>query len=255
MGKKLAGTIFAHNAVKFDYCIKESIESLLGFCDHVYALDAGSDDGTDEIINSFDERVTKIILPRSEWDAQEGREKLNYFTNIAIRKAQDDGFEYQFNLQADEIVHERSYQKIRQAIEKCEESYFSTRINLWKSPYLMLNVEHNRKPCSTEIIRLAKTIYRSVGDAESIGVPSASLEFINDIRIYHMGFVRDRKIMKYRSIHMQQEIFKIEYDKKLDGIDYFEPDRWFDPEKDLVLINEPLPEVIKDWAAKRLYKD
>lgn len=251
---KLAGTIFVHNAIKFDYCLKEAIESLLGFTDRVYAVDAGSDDGTQEIIKSFDERVVKIFLSKEEWDAQQGREKLNYFTNIAIKAAQNDGFEWQFNLQADEIVHERSYPFIREAIEGKEMSYFCTRINLWKSPYLMLDVPQERKPCSTEIIRLAKTNYRSVGDAESIGVDSTTFKYVKNIRIYHMGFVRDRKIMKDKVIHIQKEVFQIDYDKKLDGIDYFEPDRWFDPKKDLVFINEPLPQVIKEWASKRVYK-
>lgn len=120
---------------------------------------------------------------------------------------------------------------------------------------MMLDVPQSRKPCSTEIIRLARTNYRSVDDAESIGVNSASAEYIDDIRIYHMGFVRDRKIMKDKVIHIQKEVFQVDYDKKLDGIDYFEPDRWFDPKQDLKFINEPLPEVIKGWAAKRIYKD
>ena len=69
-----------------------------------------------------------------------------------------------------------------------------------------------------------------------------------------MGFVRDRKIMKDKAIHIQRDVFKLDYDKKLDGIDYFEPDRWFNPKEDLKPIDEPLPELIKDWAKKRVYK-
>jgi hypothetical protein len=68
-----------------------------------------------------------------------------------------------------------------------------------------------------------------------------------------MGFVRKRDIMKKKVIHIQEEVFGIEHDKKLDGIDYFEPDRWFKKE-DLRLINEPLPLVIKEWAKERVYK-
>jgi len=252
---KLAGTLFVYNGVRYDYNFKESIKSLLEFCDHVYVVDAGSEDGTiDEIVSIGQDNLTLILRDKKEWDSQIGKEKLNYFTNIAIDQAQKDGYEWNFNLQADEIVHEKSYSFIKKAIKENDNGFMVSRINLWKSPYLQLSVPQNRKPCSTEIIRLAKTNYRSVDDAESLGVPNVSIKYIHDIRIYHMGFVRDRKIMKDKAIHIQRDVFKLDYDKKLDGIDYFEPDRWFDPKKDLRPIDEPLPILIKDWAKLRVYK-
>jgi glycosyltransferase involved in cell wall biosynthesis len=252
---KLAGTLFVFNGIKYDYNFKESIKCLLEFCDHVYVVDAGSEDGTvEEILSLKTDNLTFIQRDKEEWDSQIGREKLNYFTNIAIKKAQEDGYEWQFNLQADEIVHEKSYKFIRKAISESENGFMVSRINLWKSPYFQLVVPQNRKPCSTEIVRLAKTEYRSYDDAESLAVPNVSIKFIHDIVIYHMGFVRDRKIMKDKAIHIQRDIFKVDYDKKLDGIDYFEPDRWFNPKEDLRPIDEPLPALIKDWAKKRVYK-
>jgi hypothetical protein len=251
---KLAGTLFCYNAVSQDYCIKESIISLSKCCDHIFVVDAGSTDTTQfEIANLDIDNITFIILNNKDWQEQKGKEKLNYFTNVAIEAAEKAGYEWQINLQADEIIHEKSYDAIRKAIEEDNESYMSKRINLWKSPYLQLNVSQDRLPCSENIIRLAKTKYKSVGDAESIGVNSVSFDYLNDIRIYHMGFVRKRDIMKYKVIHIQEEIFGVGHDKKLDGIDYFEPDRWFTKE-DLKPIDEPLPAIIKEWAKKRVYK-
>ena len=251
---KLAGTLFCYNAVSQDYCVKESIISLSRLCDHVFVVDAGSTDSTQfEIANLDIDNMTFIILSNKDWQKQKGREKLNYFTNIAIEAAEKAGYEWQINLQADEIIHEKSYDAIRKAIEEDCSSYMCRRINLWKSPYLQLNVTQDRLPCSENIIRLTKTKFRSVGDAESIGVDYVDFKYLNDIRIYHMGFVRKRDIMKYKAIHIQEEIFGLEHDKKLDGIDYFEPDRWFTKE-DLKPIDEPLPAIIKDWAKKRVYK-
>ena len=58
--------------------------------------------------------------------------------------------------------------------------------------------------------------------------------------------------MKNKVIHMQEQVFLVEHDKKLDGSDVFVPERWFSG-NDLKLIEEPLPEVIQEWAEKRVY--
>lgn len=250
--KDLAGTLFVYNGKSMDYCFMESINSLLCFCDYVIVVDAGSTDGTLQDIQTIKSDKLKIIsLHTEDWFKQSGQEKLNYFTNIAIDESEKMGFKYQFNLQADEIVHENSYNSIRKAIKVGFEAYMSTRINLWHSPYLQLNVPHERKPCSSEIIRFAKTKYRSVGDAESLNAP-VDFSFVEDIRIYHMGFVRDRAVMKKKVIHIQEEIFGMDHDKKLDGVNEFIPERWFST-NDVIPISEPLPIIIKEWASKRCY--
>jgi len=255
MSKQLAGTMFVRNGDQYDYCYMEAIESLLNFCDAVYVCDAGSDDGTLEKLKSItNPKFVLIERTKEEWESQKGKgkEKLCYFTDIAIEKAQNDGYEYSFYCQADEVVHERSYSSIREACKTGEEAFMITRINLWRTPYYQLNVPQNRLPCSTYIIRLTKTNYRSIGDAESIAVPYCSHQFVNSIRMYHMGFVRRRDIMKSKVINMQEVVFELgNHDNKLDGSDIFNPDLWFDPIHDLKLIDEPLPNVIKQWAENR----
>lgn len=252
----LGGSIFVRNGVKYDYCFKESILSLLEFCDEVSCVVVEGEDETEDIIRKLESENKKLkvtYLPQSEWDSQQGKaqSKLCYFTDIAISKLTTD---YNFYQQADEIMHESCYSKIREVIKSGEPAYFCTRINLWQSPYLQLNVPQNRKPCSSEIIRLAKTEYRSYGDAESLAVPTADYSCVNDIRMYHMGFVRDRRIMKAKVINMQEGVFEMgSHDVKLDGSDIFQPELWFSKE-DLRPIDEPLPALIKDWAKQRVYK-
>lgn len=248
---KLGGTIFCYNGLIHDYCLGEAIESLKACCDEVVIVNAGSDDGTSLYVGSFEDAKTKVVhLSNEEWHSQKGKEKLNYFTNKAIDHLTT---EYNFNLQADEILHERSYHEIRNAIAEGGEGYLCKRINLWGSPYLQLNVPQNRMPCSPVVLRLAKTKYRSYGDGESLDAPALS-SYIEKIRIYHMGFVRKRDIMKKKVIHIQEEVFGVEHDKKLDGIEYFDPYRWF-AKTDLRLIDEPLPSLIQKWAAERVYRD
>lgn len=253
----LGGSIFVRNGVKYDYCFKESILSLLEFCDEVSCVVVEGEDETVSIVKQLEsenEKLKVTYLPQSEWDAQQGKaqSKLCYFTDIAISKLTTD---YNFYQQADEIMHESCYNKIREVIKSGQPAYFCTRINLWQSPYLQLNVPQNRKPCSTEIIRLAKTEFRSYGDAESLAVPTADYSCVNDIRMYHMGFVRKRDIMKAKVINMQEGVFEMgSHDVKLDGSDIFHPERWFDPKEDLKPIDEPLPTLIKNWAKERVYK-
>ncbi|HEY8658012.1 MAG TPA: hypothetical protein VIM07_00765 [Chitinophagaceae bacterium] len=255
MDKTLAGCTFIRNGIEFDYCFIETIKSIQKCCDHVFIVDAGSDDGTVcELKKMQDNKTTIIYLSKLDWDNQHGKEKLSYFSNIAIQAAQDAGYEYQLYIQCDEIIHENSYSEVRRAIEQNNEAYMCSRINLWKSCYMKLDVPLNKMPCSISVIRLTKTKYRCVGDAESLDAP-ANLGFINNIIIYHVGFVRKREVMKSKIINMQQGVFAMEhYDSKLDQCEIFNPDLWFNPKTDLKPIDEPLPKLIQQWAKERIYE-
>ncbi len=244
----LGGSLFVYNGVSMDYNFIESINCLKELCDHVVVCDAGSADGTVEELRKLEDSKCEIIyLDGTEWAAQKGKEKLNYFTNKAIERLTTD---YQINLQADEVIHESSYPWIRKAIETGAEGFLNRRWNLWGDPYHILNVPHNRKPCSTEIIRLTKTKYRSVGDAESIDC-QAIYNFLNEIVFWHFGFVRKPDVMKRKVIHMQEEVFGMEHDKRLDASDKFDPWAYFKPEDTVGIHEEQLPKIIRPWARER----
>ncbi len=253
---KLAGTTFIRNGETYDYCYMETIACLLEFCDHVFVVDAGSDDGTCEKIESITSpNLTLIKRPKEEWFEQKGtgKTKLCYFTDIAISAAQEAGYEYSFYLQCDEILHERSYDIVREAIKSNTSGYLCKRVNLWDGPYTQLKVPQNRMPCSPEVVRLTKTEYRSYGDAESIAVPILDKSWVEQICIYHMGFVRKREVMKDKVINMQENVFELgHHDPKLDLDTVFQPKFWFS-EDELELIEEPLPQIIKKWASERVY--
>jgi len=261
MSKKLAGVTLIYKGQSQDYCFKESIKSLLEFCDSVYItyVQAEIEDGTHSklmrIIAENPDRIVLILVTEQKWNSIKGKYKLSELTNYAIESAEKDGYEYIYSQQADEVTHEKSYPSIRQALEKGEEAYAISRINLWGSPYTKLIVAQERKPCSTTIVRLAKSKYRAYDDAESLAA-IASMEFHDQIRMYHMGFTRKREVMVDKIKHMQQQVFGMaDYDQKLNGMTIFEPYKWFDKETDLALIDEPLPEIIKEWAAARVYND
>ena len=244
----LTGVTFAYNAILQDYCLAESVASLKEFCDEVIVLDAGSMDGTSELIKTFQDKQTRVILcDNEEWKSQQGKEKLSYFTNKALKEVNT---EWQYYQQADEITHEASYPFIRNAMTGNANGYLVSRVNLWGSPYFQLNVPLERMPCSPEVIRLTKRGYMAYDDAENLGCMAAG-DYIHNIRMYHMGFVREKKAHRAKIIHMQKEVFQFaDYDQKLNQCETFDPKLWFS-DNDLIPIGEPLPALIQQWAKER----
>lgn len=244
----LGGVLFVYNAWKHDYNILESIACLKELCDEVVVLDAGSDDGTAEIVRACeDDKTLCVCLEPEAWLSQTGRDKLSFFQNIAKSFL---GTDYYFLLQADEIIHEDCFPAIREAIKSGSPAFYCSRINLWGSAGTYINVPHDRQPCGTKIIRLAKLKYKSVDDGEGIDAP-ASQEFIDKIRIYHYGFVRKKEVMKSKIIHMQEDVFNLgHHDPKLDGGEVFDSTLWFSGD-DLSPITEPHSKFIKHWIKNR----
>lgn len=256
MSKTLGGSLFIRNGEKFDFCYKEAISSLLEFCDKVAVCVVDTDDKTlynvlgmayDEK-NPTKEKFIVRVISNEDWEmmAFQGKHRLSIFTNYAIEILDTD---YVFNLQGDEIVDPGSYEWIRRAMHEGQEGYLCSRVNLWGSPYAQLNVPHARKPCSTEIVRLAKTCYRAYDDAESIAAPVDS-KYLDKIKIWHMGFVRKREVHPGKIREMQGNIFRCGVDEKLTGMEVFDSTKWFEG-SDLIPIEGELPPLIRQWAKER----
>ncbi len=112
---KVSGFTFVRNAIKFNYPIIESIHSLLPLCDEYIVAVGDSDDGTLDIIKQIGSPKLKII--ETIWDAslREGGRILAQQTDIALSHC---NYEWCFYLQADEVLHEKFYPNISDAMEK-----------------------------------------------------------------------------------------------------------------------------------------
>lgn len=248
MSKTLGGFLFIRDGIKFDYNFKETIECLLDFCDEVVCIDAGSTDGTADVVRGMKSGKLLSVFPSpNRWDGLHGKGKLAYFQNMAAEFLSTD---YQFLLQGDEIVDPSSYDAIRGAIETGKEGFMATRINLWGSPQTYLTVPQNRMPCSPQVVRLTKTGYKCYDDGENIGC-DPDMSFVHDIVIWHYGFVRKKEVMKAKIINMQESVFEIDHDPKLDAMEVFDSTKWFNG-SDLAPITRPHPPIMKDWVAERL---
>jgi hypothetical protein len=249
MSKTLGGIVFCIDPIKYDYCILESIACLSEMCDKVIVLDAGSEDGSIELLKTIESENVKVIyLERGKyWDQIRGKEKLSFFQNMALEHLDTD---YYYLQQADEVTSEKSFPAIREAMETGFEAFMITRHNLWGNCNSILNVEHHEQPCSTKVIRLAKTTYPSVDDGESVGCPYVCIDYVNEIVMYHYGFVRKKEVMKDKIINMQESVFEISHDKKLDGMDVFDYRAWHD-DNSLIPITGEHPKFIQEWIKTR----
>jgi hypothetical protein len=249
---KLGGNLFVMDGVKHDYPFMQAITCLKNLCNEVVVVCIKTEDQTFEIVKSIPD-IKVIEIDKSQWEALSnlGSERLAFFTNIGLTALEQNGCDWVFNLQADEIIHEDSFDNIYNAmLDNRNDSYidgfFSVRLNLWSSPHYYLSDPKNGQPCSTEVIRLTKAHCRAVGDAESLSAQCVDFAGL----IYHMGFVRDKKVHPAKIKHMQEEVFKMDSDKKLVGMEEFNAFAWHDVD-DLEMIPYPLPQLIKQWAYNR----
>jgi hypothetical protein len=100
------------------------------------------------------------------------------------------------------------------------------------------------------VVRLTRAGMEAYDDAENIACDAVNMDFIPRIKIYHMGFVRRRAIMKAKVMNMQRNVFGMGHDPKLDHEEMFNPWLWFE-KTDTAIINQPLPALIRDWAKER----
>ena len=250
MNKKLAGTLFVRSGISLDYCFEASINSMKAVCDKVFVVYVESTDGTLEVLQTLaDDKTVILFCSEAQWQEHKGREKLSIFQNVGIEWAEKEGYEYVLLVQADEVLHEDSIPYIQRAIELGEEAYFVSRHNLWGSVDTMLSVPQSRKPCSSVVNRLFKSKYRSYDDGESAATNGASLDYINLMSIYHMGFVRDNVKHLEKIKEIQGNIFLWTPDERVNLKPAFDWKDWGFTEADLVPIPKPLPIYLNEWVS------
>lgn len=193
--KKLGGSVFIHNAIEFDYCLKESLASLCAVCDEVVVLDAESTDGTTELCVQLGKELPGLkVVTGAKWECADNFNRLPMLANQA--KSHLDT-EWHFMLQADEVIHESSFPYIREAVENPKyKSYYARRWNFFGdyNHYIATDGPAENKPCGDIVCRLATIENDAHGDAESIGVDPKFLspKYLKDdqIVIYHYGYIR-----------------------------------------------------------------
>ena len=246
----LAGLITVRNGNSLDYCWREAALSLLGVCDELVLHDVSSDDGTWQEIQSCAVMEPKITPLRSEWTDPQGD---IYWWPKTLNLARDAAHcKMVIHLDADEILHEDDYPKIRAAAEQGRTLYLH-RLNFWKDSRNLIPVG---QCCGTRVLRMCPRHMHLPSDYPY--APSESTEKlaeISAIRIFHYGFLRKREAF-FAKTRAVQRIWANDYDVRLEAAEK-DPQAWATNPcvsnwvNDLIPYEGSHPEIIKDWLKER----
>ena len=107
----VSGYTTTYNCNKHQYPWKQSITSLLGFCDEVVVVDGGSDDGTWEALQDWASAEDRLKVFKVERDWSHTRHAVFDGQQKAEARARCTG-DFLWQMDSDEIVHEDHYDKI-----------------------------------------------------------------------------------------------------------------------------------------------
>ncbi len=202
----VSGFTIIRNAVKYDYPVKESIESILPLCDEVIVLLGNSDDNTLALIESIGS--DKIKIHHSVWNEnlREGGKVLAIETDKAFKLINPKA-DWCFYIQADEVMHEKFIPVVKQSMEDClnlkniDGLLFEYRHFFGNFNYLASSRSYYRN--EVRIIRNNPEI-QSWQDAQGFRKNGEKLNVKKSgAQIYHYGWVRHPKVMeeKIKSFH------------------------------------------------------
>jgi len=248
----IGGSIFVRRAIRYDYCIREAINSLLGICDEVVVADCQSDDGTYEMLHEMASKEKRIKLHRHPWKPVAGRGGA-WLADVANYAREALTTDYHIGLQADEVLHEGDYHLIKRAAES-NARCLVTRINFWLDHRRYLPVGEK---VGSKIVRLAPKSVEWWGDAESLKPDGTEVD-LTAVHIFHYGFIRKLDAFVDRSISIQTEwhgegnhdkLFdRIKAEGKQPLIDHF-------PVEKLVKFRGSHPKFAAEWLKERGYTD
>jgi hypothetical protein len=200
---KICGFTIIRNALKFDYPVIESIQSILPICDEFLVSVGQSDDNTLALIQSIKSPKIKII--ESDWDdnLREGGKVLAVETNKAFNAIGTE-FDWCFYIQSDEVVHERDLPKIKEALEKYKDvkeidGLLFNYLHFYAS-YQYIGASRNWYRKEIRIIKNNKLI-QSYKDAQGFRKQNQKLVVQPiDANIYHYGWVKHPSFQKAKEL-------------------------------------------------------
>lgn len=190
----LSGFSFIRNGVRFDYPFVESISSILPLCDEfVIAVGNSTDDTLDRLqqINS-----PKLKIVETVWDdtLRSGGSILAQQTDIALSRVTGD---WAFYLQADEVVHEKDYPAIMEALRRHHQNHEIEGLLFTYHHFYGSHryVGNSRRWYRREIRIIRNGIgAHSWGDAQGFRIANRKLRVkLIDGSIYHYGWVKPPK--------------------------------------------------------------
>lgn len=227
---KVTGFSFIKNALKFNYPIVESIQSILPLVDHYVIAVGNSDDQTRALITNI--ASDKIRIIDTIWDESKGERVLADETNKAFQAIQEN-CDWAFYLQGDECLHEKDYDAIRAQMKKYQHDQSVDGL-LFKyyhffGAYKYIGTGRRWYRKEIRIIRNNKNII-SWNDAQGFRFKDKSKLRVKEIdaHIYHYGWVKPPVIANKKSLlflQMRHKDFVVTPEDLMKEFDYHHIDR------------------------------
>jgi hypothetical protein len=199
---KVSGFTIIRNAIKYDYPVVEAINSILPLCDEFVVAVGNSVDGTLDLVKSI--QSPKIRVIETVWDdsIREGGRTFALETDKAFQAISNDS-DWAFYIQADEAVHEKYHQIIREEMEKYKGNprvdglLFHYKHFYGSYDYIGESWRWYRR--EIRVIKNNKNIF-SYRDAQGFRKkPNEKLRVkLIDAYIYHYGWVKDPRAMQHK---------------------------------------------------------
>lgn len=191
---KVSGFSMVRDGVRFGYPFVESIRSVLPLVDEFVLAVGKSDDGTLARARGIGSPKLRII--ETVWDEalRKGGEVMAQQTNLALDACDGD---WCFYIQADEVIHEEDYARIRAAMQRHADNPavegLQFRYKHFYGSYRLVNPLPYRR--QVRIVRNGIGV-RSVGDACGFAVDGRPLRTRPaGATVYHYGWVREPTVM------------------------------------------------------------
>jgi len=201
---KISGFTIVRNAIKYNYPVLESINSILPICDEFVVNVGDSQDDTLKLIESI--RNPKIKIIHSKWDFSGGSKVLADQTNFALKACSGD---WAFYLQSDEVIHETDLPYLKNFMQRYlhDEAVDALRFQWlhFYGSYFRYRIDSGWYQKQDRIIRNNGTI-ESIGDAYAFarkdGQPLRCKK--TNRFVYHYGWVNSGEVMTQRRVNAEQ---------------------------------------------------
>lgn len=252
---KVSGFTIVRNAVKNDYPVVAAITSILPICDEFVVAVGNSDDATYDLIKNIASEKIRII--ETVWDdtLRQGGRTFALETDKAFNAVSPDA-DWCFYIQADEVLHEKYHDAVRDAMIRYKEDkrvdglLFNYK-HFWGSyDYVGESWQWYRR--EIRIVRNDRRIF-SYRDAQGFRKkPNEKLRVkLIDAFMYHYGWVKEPALMQQK-VYNWSKFYKDETWIN----DNLEPDQEYDygTISSLELFTEIHPMVMTDRIARKNWK-
>ncbi len=247
----LGGSMFIHNSIEFDYCVAESIQSLLDVCDEVSVVDAGSTDGTRAYLDELAKTTPKLRITSAPWTPTPGN-GFKWLIKLANLAREQLTTEYHFSLQADEVLHVEDYDEIREFSNRGTDVGFIRRLNFWK------DAQHWCHVGGRDLCRIAPIEVGNVQGDGNLDNNAPGRVIYTGIDVYHYGALRHLEPLRKKTAEQEFNVWGVDPMNLPDsGTSLLSKSRkeWDDfYDKDLLPFEGTHPPIMKNWLTERGYK-